>query len=110
MDWVNEFPVGISVCDSTGRMLVINKKEEETLAKLGFNNLLGKKFWACHSKKSIETIREQMNAQNTRVYFAQENGKRELIIQAPWYEEGKFGGLVEIALEIEGEIPTIVRD
>ena len=110
MDWVDEFPGGISVCDTEGRMLVINRKEAAALEKLGFKNILGKKFWACHAKKSAGMIREQMSDQKTRVYFTEQNGIRELLIQAPWFEDGKFGGLVEIAVEVEGEIPTIIRE
>jgi hypothetical protein len=44
------------------------------------------------------------------VYTIEKNGVRKLIFQAPWFQDGKYAGLVELALEIPAEMPHFVRD
>ena len=39
----------------------------------------------------------------TNCYTIEKNGRRKLIYQAPWYEGGRYMGLVELAIELPGE-------
>jgi len=34
---------------------------------------------------------------------------KKLIYQGPWFQDGKYGGLVELSLEIPMEMPHFVR-
>ena len=109
VDWVEEFPGMISVCDFNGIILDMNKLEAEFFESSGGKALIGTSLFDCHSKKSGDMIKAQMADQKARVYTSEEDGKKEIILQVPWYRGGVFAGLVEIALPIEGEIVHLIR-
>jgi hypothetical protein len=44
------------------------------------------------------------------VYTIEKGGAWKLIYQAPWYQGGRYSGLVELSLEIPAQIPSLVRD
>jgi len=108
-DWVEEFPAMISVCDTNGIILAMNKREALFFNDQGGKDLIGTSLFDCHKENSVRIIKKLMKTKKTRIYTAEENGKKELIIQGPWYKEDICCGLVEIAIEIEGEIPHLVR-
>lgn len=33
-----------------------------------------------------------------------------MVCQTPWYRDGQYAGLVELALELPAQIPNFVRD
>mgnify|MGYP000371069624 CR=1 FL=1 len=39
----------------------------------------------------------------------EKNGVKKLIYQTPWYQDGKYSGFVELALEIPFQMPHFVR-
>ena len=43
------------------------------------------------------------------VYTIEKHGIKKLIYQAPWYRDGEFAGLVELAIELPAELPHFVR-
>ena len=48
--------------------------------------------------------------QTANVYTTEKGGVRTLVYQAPWYRDGQYAGLVELALEIPQAMPHFVRD
>ena len=42
-------------------------------------------------------------------YTIEKNGVRKMIYQTAWKQDGVVGGLVEISMEIPGEMPHHVR-
>jgi transcriptional regulator with PAS, ATPase and Fis domain len=108
-DWVEEFPAMISVCDTNGVILAMNQKEANHYMDRGGKKLVGTSLFDCHKERSVNIIKHLIETQKTRIYTVEENGKKEMVIQSPWYQNGTFNGLVEIVVEIEGEIQRIVR-
>jgi transcriptional regulator with PAS, ATPase and Fis domain len=109
-DWTKEFPGMISVCDENGKIMALNNQEAEYFKDQGGLKLIGTSLYDCHSEESVKMIKAMNELQEQRVYLAEENGQREQVIQSPWYRDGKFAGLVEISVEVQGEIPLIKRD
>lgn len=109
VDWVDEFPGMISVCDKDGKILAMNQKISDYFKDTGGKNLVGSNLFDCHSKQSGEMIKEQMKSQKTIVYTAEEDGQTELVIHAPWFQNGQFAGIVEITVPLEGEIKHLLR-
>jgi transcriptional regulator with PAS, ATPase and Fis domain len=109
-DWTTEFPGMISVCDAEGKILAMNNNESKFFEAQGGKGLIGTSLYGCHNETSAKQINAQMKTKKTRVYIAHEKGQKELVIQSPWFQDGKFAGLVEISVEIHGEIPLLVRD
>ena len=104
-DWIDEFPGMISVCDKDGKILVMNNKIADYFASTGGKDLIGSNIYDCHSPKSAAMIKQMISHPKTRVYTTEEDGQKELVIHAPWYQNGEFSGLVEITVQFEGEIP-----
>lgn len=109
-DWVDEFPGMISVCDTEGKILMMNQEIADYFASSGGKKLIGTNLFDCHGDNSAMQIRGLMETQKTDVYIAEEGGGRELVIHVPWYRAGVFAGLVEISVPIEGEIRVISRE
>jgi transcriptional regulator with PAS, ATPase and Fis domain len=109
-DWTKEFPGMISVCDENGKIMALNDQEAEFFKDQGGMELVGTSLYDCHKEKSVKMIKAMVKSQEKRVYIAEENGQRELVIQSPWFQDGNFAGLVEISVELHGEIPLIKRD
>jgi hypothetical protein len=43
------------------------------------------------------------------VYTIEKNGKKKLIYQAPWYDQDRYAGFIELSLDIPFEMPHFVR-
>jgi hypothetical protein len=108
--WVSEFPAEITVCDAAGVILEMNEKAVAAFAPQGGRALIGSHLLACHSEASRTKLQGLLKDGKTNVYTIEKNGVRKLIYQAPWFEGGKYRGLVELSLNIPDHLPHFVRD
>ena len=109
VNWKNELPVAITVCDTKGTILEMNKKSAESFAKEGGFDLIGKNLFECHLQDSDNKIHELIAEEKTNVYTIEKNGIKKLIYQAPWFDNGKLKGLVELTFEIPFNMPHLIR-
>ncbi len=107
--WSDDFPAAITVCDEDGIILYMNKNSEEVFNEDGGKSLLGKNALDCHPEPARSKFAQMLKDHSTNVYTISKKGKRKLIYQAPWYKNGKFCGIVELALEIPQEMPHFER-
>ena len=94
----------ITVCDLDGVVLYQNKRSIEVNG-----DVRGKSMMPCHSARSREIINRLISNSENNAYTIEKNGVKKLIYQVPWYENGQFGGLVELSLEIPFDMPHYVR-
>ena len=76
----------------------------------GHGNLIGRNLFDCHSPKSQEKIRELLETGGVNAYTIEKKGVRKMIYQTAWKREGVVCGLVEISMEIPGEMPHYIRE
>ena len=107
--WINEFPGAITVCDADGIILEMNDQAGKSFAKDGGRALIGKNLLDCHPEPARTKTKRLLESKQKNVYTIEKNGVKKLIYQSPWYRDGKFAGLVELALEIPFEMPHFVR-
>ena len=108
--WIQHFPGAVTVCDRAGVILEMNDKSAQTFAKDGGADLVGANLFDCHNLQSQAKIRALLDSGQTNVYTVEKNGLKKLIYQSPWYDdEGRLGGLVELSLEVPGDMPHFVR-
>ena len=55
-------------------------------------------------------VAEQLKGGITNAYTIEKNGVKKLIYQTPWFDGGKFAGLIEFSMEIPRELPHFIRD
>ncbi|MDE5762268.1 MAG: diguanylate cyclase, partial [Bacteroidales bacterium] len=54
-------------------------------------------------------LADMLKNPRNNAYTIEKNGIRKLIFQTPWYEDGRFGGFIELSMEIPAEMPHYVR-
>lgn len=109
-DWVRGFPGAVTVCDTEGRILEMNEKSREVFAADGGAILVGKNVLDCHPEPSRTKLLGMMKDERANIYTIRKNGRKKLIYQAPWYENGVYAGFVELSLEIPWDMAHFDRD
>ena len=108
--WIKEFPGSITVCDATGVILDMNDASAESFAKDGGRALMGSNLLDCHPEPSRNKLQGLLATGQANAYTIEKGGVKKLVYQAPWYENGQYRGLVEIALALPETLPHFVRD
>ena len=108
--WVQEFPISITVTDREGKIIEMNAKAAKTFEKDGGLKLIGQNVMTCHPEKAQVKLRDIMDKRKTNVYTIEKAGVKKLVYQAPWYKDGEYLGVVELAIEIPFEMPHFIRD
>ena len=108
--WIREFPAAITVCDPDGVILALNDKSCLTFAGDGGADLLGTNMLECHPEPARSKVAELLKSGTSNVYTIEKGGIKKLIYQSPWYEDGKFAGLVELSLPLPKEMQHFNRD
>ena len=108
--WAKEFPGNISVCDAAGVILAMNDRAAQSFEKDGGSGLVGSNLLDCHPEPSRSKLQEMLAAGKANVYTIEKGGVKKLIYQAPWYENGEYRGLVELALVLPDVLPHFIRD
>jgi len=107
--WIKEFSGAVTVCDTEGKILEMNEKACQMFKKDGGAGLIGKNLLDCHPQYAREKIEEMLSSQSVNCYTIEKNGIKKMIYQAPWYEGGRFMGLVELVMEIPFDLPNYLR-
>jgi transcriptional regulator with PAS, ATPase and Fis domain len=107
--WVKGFPGEVTVCDAEGKILEMNDRSIEQFAKSGGRELIGKSLLDCHPEPSRSMLREMLRDQRSHCYTTEKDGVKKLTYQSPWFQDGRYMGLVEISFEIPPEVPHLVR-
>ena len=105
----NDYPYAVTISDNDGIILYMNKKAEGTFEKEGGRSLIGTNMFECHSLASRLKISKMLATGGSNTYTIEKKGQKKLIHQAPWYEDGKVAGLVELSIVIPTEMPHFIR-
>lgn len=108
-DWAEHYPAAVSVCDTQGTIVAINRRALDLFSKYSDENLIGTSLFDCHPEPANSIIRRLLQEQSSNTYFTEKNGVRKLVQQTPWYNEGQFAGLTETILVLPDQIPTKQR-
>jgi PAS domain S-box-containing protein len=109
-EWVKSFQGGITVCDEHGIVLEMNEAAEKSFEKDGGRALIGKNLLDCHPPEARQKLEELMRERKANVYTIEKQGRKKLIYQTPWYQDGRYAGFIELSLVIPFEMPHFVRD
>lgn len=110
IDWAAELPVSITVCDKHGIITYVNDKSRVTFRSDTIGELIGKNLKDCHSPESTDKLFHLIDTRKNNIYTIEKKGKKKMIVQIPWYKDKEVGGLVELSIELPGNIPHFIRD
>jgi hypothetical protein len=88
----------------------MNDYAGEQFAKYGGQELVGKNLLDCHPEPARTKLQELLGSGKVNAYTIEKDGVKRLIYQAPWYQDGEYAGLVEIAVVIDDPLPHFLRD
>ena len=108
VDWVKEYPGAVTVCDAQGIILYMNERAVKVLSGTG-KSLVGQNVLDCHPEPARTKLVELLQTQASNSYTIEKNGVKKLIHQSPWYQDGKYGGFVELSIEIPLSMPHYIR-
>jgi transcriptional regulator with PAS, ATPase and Fis domain len=108
--WLEDYPAAVTVCDTEGIIISMNRRSIEQFKKRGGEQLIGTSLFDCHPETANTIIRKQLKTHEPNVYITQKKSERKLIQQVPWYQEGVFAGIVETVAPIAGDITVKQRD
>jgi PAS domain-containing protein len=107
--WITALPIAVTVCDRDGIIIYMNDRSVETFAADGGEDLIGRNVLDCHPEPSRTQLATMLQTGERNVYTIEKAGKRKMIYQTPWYDNGAFAGIVELSLELPAEMPHFVR-
>ncbi len=108
-NWVEEFPVAITVTDAEGTILAMNARSREAFAAEGGAALVGTSLFPCHPEPARSKVAALFENRTPNHYTIAKNGRRKIIHQIPWYRDGAFAGFVELSIPIPDELPHFER-
>ena len=98
------------VCDLDGIILEMNPKAAQNYRKDGGMELVGRSVIECHPEPARSKLKQLLETGGSNVYTSEKKGIKRLVYQAPWYQEGRRQGMVELVLEIPLDLPHFVRE
>ena len=90
-EWAEELPVAITVTDKSGKIIEMNDMSATTFAKYGGHKLMGTNIRDIHSEQAYRKIMK-------------------MVYQTPWYQNGKYAGLIEFSMVIPRGMPHFLRN
>jgi transcriptional regulator with PAS, ATPase and Fis domain len=108
--WVKGFPGAITVSDNQGIILEMNERSVKVFEEDGGLELIGRNMLECHPGPARHKLEEMMAKQETNVYTIEKQGRKKIIFQTPWYQDGVYAGFIELALEIPFNMEHFIRD
>ena len=108
--WVRELPASITVFDTKGVITEMNDRACASFADDGGAALIGTNVLDCHPEPARTVLAHLLSTGTSNCYTIEKEGKKKLIFQSPWYEEGVYRGLVEISILLPATLPHFVRD
>ncbi len=103
-DFFKEVNFAVTVSDNEGNVVYQNDSSSDVNGDVRGKNMMG-----CHNERSRQIIMHLLNDAATNVYTISKKGRKKLIYQTPWFENGVVKGLVELSIIIPEELPHYER-
>lgn len=108
-DCLEGLSAAVTVTDERGRIVAMNRRAAETFASSGGLSLVGSNVLDCHPEPSRSKLAAMLAGATANHYTTEKAGQRRMIHQLPFFRDGEFAGLVEIAVEIPVALPHFER-
>jgi hypothetical protein len=110
LDWSEEYPFPVTVCNRNGTILYMNQALTRQFADEGGAHLVGTNLLDCHPEPARSKLAGLLQTGASNLYTIDKNGQRKVIVQAPWQQDGQYAGLVEISIPLPADLAHFNRD
>ncbi len=107
--WADSLQAAVTVCNRDGIIVYMNQSSRDVFANRGGGKLIGQPLAGCHSTASNQKIQEMLSKGSENIYTIEKHGRKKMILQTPFFENGLVAGLVEISFEIPVDMPHFIR-
>lgn len=104
IDFFKEVNFAVTVSDNEGNVVYQNDSSCDVNGDVRGGNMMG-----CHNERSRQIIMTLLENAATNVYTISKKGRKKLIYQTPWYENGTVKGLLELSIVIPENMPHYDR-
>lgn len=108
-DWAREIKMPVTICDKAGIVIYMNNASIALFEKDGGEKLIGTNLLECHPEPARTKLVELLKSGDENTYTIDKNGKRKMIHQFPFYEDGVYGGFVEMSIILPEDMNHFVR-
>lgn len=108
LQWFEELPCTLTICDRNYTILYMNGKAAEVNMEAGGKALIGKNLMDCHPLRAQKKLKRVMVSDRPNVYTTERKGVKKLVYQCHWKNRKGIGGLVELSFELPSDIPNLV--
>jgi transcriptional regulator with PAS, ATPase and Fis domain len=105
LEWLDELPCSVMVCDRKYKILFMNDKAAKDHAEDGGRALVGTDLMKCHPPDAQVKLREVLSSGRPNVYTTQERSRKKLVYQCQWKKGGRVSGVVQLVIELPKDIP-----
>jgi len=109
LDWFEQLPCSVTVCDKNYTILYMNDRAAEAHSEDGGKALVGKNLLDCHSPESRKKLKKEMASGRPNVYTIEKKGTKRIVFHCQWKKRERVGGLVELSFELPSDMPNLVR-
>lgn len=107
--WLEGLDAAVTVTDRDGTIVAMNAASRELFAKDGGGDLVGRSVFDCHPEPARTKTRALYDGPSPNHYTIRKAGRRKIVHQLPWFEDGRFAGVVEISFPIPEALPEFDR-
>lgn len=108
--WVRCLDGAVTVCDRNGIIVYMNQRSADQFQKYGGSALVGKNLLNCHPEPARTKLVQMLKNPEDNLYTTEKGGKKKIIIQKPWMEDGTFMGVVEMSFVLPEKMAHFKRD
>ncbi len=103
-DWAKEFNASVTICNREGIVVYMNGRSIAQFKNYGGESLVGNSLVDCHPEPSRTKLLQMLENPIENIYTTEKAGKKNIIIQKPWMQDGQFSGVVEISFELPADM------
>lgn len=107
LEYFNDVPFSVTICDKDGKILEMNEKAINVLSH--GRNIIGNNLLDCHPEPARTKLENMLKNHNLNAYTIEKNGVKKLVYQSPWFKDGEFAGYIELSMELPEVMPHFVR-
>jgi transcriptional regulator with PAS, ATPase and Fis domain len=109
LEWFEQLPCSVIVCDRKYNVLYMNDKAAEDHADDGGRALVGTDLMNCHPPEAQAKLKEVLRSGRPNVYTTEERRKKKFVYQCQWKKGGRVGGVVQLVIELPRDVPHHAR-
>ncbi len=109
VDWAEELNAAVTVCDTKGIIVYMNRYSIRQFKKRGGEKLLGENLLDCHPEPSKTKLKQMLAKHSENMSIAEKKGVKTIFLQTPWRVNGEFRGIIEISFDLDPNLPISLQ-